>query len=49
MIATVLVMVQPTAMLVIGSYGSDDSVTPCGDDDVVVYTHHGMVCECVLV
>lgn len=46
MVATVLVMIQPTCMLVIGSYGSDDTMTPCPStedpDPDPVYTHHGM-------
>jgi hypothetical protein len=44
LIATVLVLVQPTCMLVIGAYGSDDDTMPCPSDDASepVTTHHGM-------
>ena len=44
LIATVLVLVQPTCMLVIGAYGSDDDTMPCPSDDASepVNTHHGM-------
>lgn len=43
-IATVLVMIQPTCMLVIGSYGSDDDTMPCPHDDATepINKHHGM-------
>lgn len=43
-VATVLVLVQPTCMLVIGAYGSDDDTMPCPADDASepVNTHHGM-------
>lgn len=42
-IATCLVLVQPTSMLVIGAYSDDDDFHPCGaPDDVVINTHHGM-------
>ena len=37
MIATVLVLIQPTCMLVIGAYGDDDD---CDRDEP---KHHGMV------
>jgi hypothetical protein len=44
MVATVLVLVQPTCMLVIGAYGTDDDALPCPADDATepVATHHGM-------
>jgi hypothetical protein len=46
MVATVLVMVQPTCMLVIGSYGYDDDTVPCATaedpDPDPVNSHHGM-------
>lgn len=46
-IATLLVMVQPTCMLVIGSYGTDDDTVPCNPTDDnpdmdPVNSHHGM-------
>ncbi len=44
MIATVLILVQPTCMLVIGSYGSDDEATPCAtpdDPDPITSIHVG--------
>jgi hypothetical protein len=40
-IATILVLVQPTCMLVIGSYSDDDDYKPC-DGSETVNTHHGM-------
>jgi hypothetical protein len=44
--ATVLVMIQPTAMLVIGSYGYDDDFTPCPTEadpnPETVNSHSGM-------
>ena len=46
MASTCLVMVQPTAMLVIGSYGYDDDYTPCPTEEdpnpETVNSHHGM-------
>jgi hypothetical protein len=46
MVATVLVMIQPTCLLVIGSYGTDDTMTPCptalDPAPEPVSTHHGM-------
>ena len=47
MVATCLVMIQPTCMLVIGSYGYDDDTTPCptaeDPDPEPVNSHHGMI------
>ena len=46
MMATVLVMIQPTAILVIASYSSDDEFTPCPTEEdpepETKVTHHGM-------
>jgi hypothetical protein len=41
-VSTCLVLVQPTCMLVIGSYSSDDDYKPCDDSLPVENNHHGM-------
>jgi len=41
MIATVLVLIQPTSMLVIGAYGSDDDSVDCATGETTT-KHHGM-------
>ena len=46
MLSTCLVLVQPTMILVVASYSSDDEYTPCptqeDPDPETVVSHHGM-------
>jgi hypothetical protein len=42
LVATCLVLIQPTCMLVIGSYSSDDDTTPCDPTLPVENNHHGL-------